>query len=616
MAVDKRKVSNLTSLPLALANGVRNRGGNSGKITRIRFAGNGGPLKSANPDNLIYGLDDRPPWQDTLVLAFQHFIILTPRLVYTAIIVQGFNGSPETAAAIMAMSMIAAGIGAFMQVNRKGPVGSGYLDPPSCGAAYIYPSIQAGLIGGPALVFGMTIFAGAVECLFSRVFYRLRALFPPHVIGLVVTMVGLSLIKTAVTRFVGGTSATGPSEMAPSVITGLTTLLVIIGVSVWGKGKLKIYSLLAGIVAGYAMALLTGTTSWENLRGMLSVGFPTFPDLNRLDWSFDRSLCVVFVIASISTALKTSGEILTCQKINDPGWQHPDMKPVAGGLLADGAYTVLSGLIGGVGLSSSSANIGLSLATKATSRRIAYATGCIMIGLAFVPALPYFFTNMPKAVAGASLIFVSSFMVVTGIQMMTLRMLDARKTYVIGLSFIFGLSVDIVPGLYTSVEPWLKPMFSSSLSLATISAILLNLLFRIGVAFRVEQVVGENGNIPSSKDIFNFMEANGNAWAARKDVILRASSALVEVVENIVGNKMARGPVKVLVAFDEFSLDLEIAYEGEPMRFPCQNPCPVDWSDEENGLGNLAGFMVRKLADQVKTKRNNDDCLISLHFNH
>lgn len=564
---------------------------------------------------LIYGLDDRPPWLETLVLAFQHFIILTPRLVYPAIIVQGFNGPPALAASMVALTMIAAGIGTLMQVNRKGPLGSGYLDPPGCGAAYIHPSIQAGLLGGPALILGMTVLSGLVECLFSRFFYRLRALFPPHVLGLVVTMVGLSLVKTAVTNFKGG-PAVDHANMALNVLTGLVTLLTILGVSVWGKGKGKLYSLLAGIVTGYLAALLLGVAQWEVLRRALSMDLLALPNLEHPGWSLDPSLAVVFLIASISTALKTSGEIITCQKINDSDWQHPDMKPVAGGLLADGAYTALSGLLGGVALSSSAANIGLSQATKATSRRIAYATGLILMGLAFVPPLPYFFTNMPKPVAGASLIFVSCFMVVAGIQMMTLRMLDARKTYVIGISLIFGLSVDIAPDIYTSVGPWLKPVFSSSLALSTISAILLNMVFRLGVASEVEMTLGQGGHLPSSREIFGFLETNGAAWAARRDVIHKAASALTEVAETIIGEGLAKGPLKILAKFDEFNLDLDIAYAGELMAFPRTSLSPAEALDREEGCGTLAGFMVLSMVDRVKATRQNGYCLIKLHLNH
>ncbi len=57
--------------------------------------------------------------------------------------------------------------------------------------------------------------------------------------------------------------------------------------------------------------------------------------------------------------------------------------------------------------------------------------------------------------------------------------MDFRGTFVIGIALVFGLSVDILPGLYTNIHPSLAPIFSSSLTLSTITAMSLNKLLRI-----------------------------------------------------------------------------------------------------------------------------------------
>ena len=100
--------------------------------------------RHTKPENLIYGLEDRPPRLITLVLASQHLIMLAPRLLYPVVIVQGFDGGIALAQNMVVMSMIAGGIGTILQALRKGPVGLGVLDPAGCGAAYVYPSIHAG----------------------------------------------------------------------------------------------------------------------------------------------------------------------------------------------------------------------------------------------------------------------------------------------------------------------------------------------------------------------------------------------------------------------------------------------------------------------------------------
>ncbi len=568
---------------------------------------------SQKPSNLVYGLEDKPTWPETLLLALQHFIMLMPRLIYPVVIVQGFGGSPAMAKAMVAMSMIAGGIGAILQALRKGPVGAGFLDPSGCGAAYIYASIQAGIVGGPSLILGMTALAGFMETLLSRVMHRLRALFPPHVVGLVVAMVGLSLIKVAVTKF-HGVDMLDPTHHLNEIIPACLTLCTILAVSIWGKGKLKLYSLLIGVAVGYAASLAFGILPTDYFQRLAQVDFLAIPDISYVGLSFDLSVLAVFLVAFLSTGLKTAGEIITCQKINDQEWQRPDMRNVSKGMLADGLTTMISGLIGGMGQSSSAANIGLSMATRATSRIIAFAVGGLLICLAFVPVLPAFLALMPAPVAGATLVVVSSFMVVTGIQIMTSRMLDSRKIYVIGLSMVFGLSVDIAPRLYIDIQPWLKPMFNSSLSLTTIMALLLNLVFRLGVANRSSMTIQDKEQA-SSQAIFDFMQKNGASWGSRPDVINKAASALTEVVESVFWSGLAKGALKVEASFDEFNLDLAISYQGHILDLtPHQLDLKNDQADPT--LAHIAGHLIRQLTDRIKCESRNGEARISLHFEH
>jgi xanthine permease XanP len=551
----------------------------------------------SKPDNLVFGLEDPPPWLITLLLAGQHVVLLSSRLLYPIVIVQGFGGGMKLAQNMVVMSMIAGGIGTILQSTRKGPVGAGVLDPSGCGAAYIYPSIQAGELGGASLIFGMTLLAGVFECAFSRLVYRLRALFPPHVVGLVVTMVGISMVRIAVLSFVG-MSATDQVHS-----------------SVWGSKQLKFYSLMFGLTVGYGAAWYFGLLDRNLFGHMARMGVVELPSLSFMGWSFDFSLAGLFAVAFLSTSLKTTGELITCQKINDQKWNHPDMKAVSRGLLSDGSATLISGILGGCGQSSSSSNIGLSLATGATSRRIGLAIGCLLLALSLVPALPFFLAHMPKPVAGGILVYVAGFMVVTGIQIMTTRLLDARKIYVIGVSLVFGLSVDIVPQVYHHISKWLQPMTSSSLSLATAMAIILNLIFRLGIASRAVLEVREPAEA-SSKRIFRFMKRRGAVWGARADVIDRAASSLTEMLEALLCSGLAKGGATTEVSFDEFNLDIRISYTGDRMVFPDAAPPPEGMLEDRSCLHQMAGYLTMAWADRVQSVEQDGLCRIDLHFDH
>jgi len=153
------------------------------------------------------------------------------------------------------------------------------------------------------------------------------------------------------------------------------------------------------------------------------------------------------------------------QKINDAEWKRPDMKNVSKGIFADAVSDMTSGILGGAGQSTSSSNVGLSIATSTTSRVVGYAVGGLLICFAFIPKISSLFAVIPKPVIGATLIFAISFMIVAGIQIIMSRMIDSRKTIIIGVSLIFGLMVDVLPDIFSNVHPWIQPVFSSSLQL-------------------------------------------------------------------------------------------------------------------------------------------------------
>src|SRR5690606_15336440 len=235
--------------------------------------------------------------------------------------------------------------------------------------------------------------------------------------------------------------------------------------------------------------------------------------------------------------------------INDADWKRTDMRSVSGGISAGGIGTALSGLLGGIGQTTFSSNVGLSAATGATSRSLAIPCGVILVLLAFSPKLAALFAAMPNPVMGAILVYVACYMILAGLEVLTSRMLDARRIFVVGIALIFGLSVDMVPGLYEDVPEMLEPLFSSSLAVATVLVVALNLLMRIGITQR--KVLVLTPVVDGSQRIFEWLEAQGAAWGARRDVIMQATAALNELMESVVGASLAKGNVEVQVSFDE-----------------------------------------------------------------
>ncbi len=343
------------------------------------------------PPNLTYGVKDKPPLGTSILLGVQHVFVISVGWVFVIVIVTGMGGTPEQAEQVIQFSMLASGVATILQARSNSALGSGYLCPISCGPAYISASILAGKTGGLPLIFGMTAISGVFEALLSRIMQRLWALFPPEVTGLVVSMVGLELIHLAVPRFVGF-DASHPKMDPRSIMVALLTLAAMIGPSVWSKGNLKLYPVLLGMVIGYLSAYAAGLLGETQLHRTMAV--PLFNLPQRIDpgWMFSAALLPAFLIASLASTLKSVGDLTLCQKINDLEWKRTEMKSVSGGILAGSIGTMLAGMLGGAGQSTFSSNVGLSIATGATSRHIATPCGLILIVLAFFPKLATLFS--------------------------------------------------------------------------------------------------------------------------------------------------------------------------------------------------------------------------------
>ncbi len=435
---------------------------------------------AARPANLIYGVDDVPPPQVLLLLALQHIFLMSSTLVLPIVLVTEISGNFVQTSAVVALTMISCGIGTVLQACRWRGIGSGFLCPNLCGPNFFAACMGAAWLGGLPLMRGMTIVAGLFEIVFARVLHRLAFLFPTPITGLVVFMVALSLVPVGSSKFLHVDYAGEPIQPI-SLAVAAVTLLVMVGINIWGASKLKLYGLLIGLAVGYALSAATGLLAAEQYHNVGLAPWIGLPDYaGFLHVTFDWSLLPAFAIVSICGALKSFGNLIMCEKVNDDDWKRPDIRRVGDGLVADGIAVTLSGLLGGVASDTSASNVGLSSATGATSRWIGVAAGGLFALLGFSPKAAAVLSVMPAPVAGAVVIFVVCFMIMAGVQIILSGKPDVRLTFVIGISLAFGLSLDVVPELYTHLPGWLRPLFNSSLTLATVLAVVLHQLFRFG----------------------------------------------------------------------------------------------------------------------------------------
>ena len=563
------------------------------------------------PLGLAYWLDERPPMGVTLLSGLQHLGLVSIFLLVPVLACREAGLSPDKTLDVLALSMIVLAIGPVVQQLGRRGVGCGYLCPTIFAAPYLPASVMALKAGGLPLMFGMTVFAGLVEIGVSRLLKPLRPYFPPELAGLVVVMIGVTIGVLGFRSIAGAAAA---STAGWSYAIAAVTLGTMVALNVWTKGASKLFCALIGMVVGYAMAAATGELRWAELERLGSVSLVRLPDVSHLGWSFDAGLVVPFAIAAVAASLRAMGDVTVCQKTNDAEWTRPDMGSISGGALANGICTMLSGLLGTVGTNTSTSNIGLAAATGVTSRRVAFSLGGSYLALAFLPVAGIVFVLMPGAVVGATLVFASCLVFINGLLIITARMLDARRTFVIGLSFMLGLSVDVLPGAFAALPPNVRIFAGSSLLLATLAALVLNFVFRVGVRRKVSMTVD-----PAAIDttaLERFIIEHGAAWGARRDVIERAEFCLLQSTETIASSGIARGPLEIAASFDEFSVDLTVAYDGEALDLPVTRPNFNDILDAADGEHRLAGFLLRRLGDRVTATHKGDRTTLLFHFDH
>jgi NCS2 family nucleobase:cation symporter-2 len=155
----------------------------------------------------------------------------------------------------------------------------------------------SGRYGMPA-VYGSMLAAGIFGLVIAAGFAKIVRFFPPLVTGIVITVIGLSLINVGVGLIAGndGKAADYASLSKLGLAAGVIVLIVL--VTKFGKGFLSQVAVLLGLVLGTVAAIPLGLThfsgvggaSWFGITAPFHFGAPTFPVAAVL------SMCVVMLV--------------------------------------------------------------------------------------------------------------------------------------------------------------------------------------------------------------------------------------------------------------------------------------------------------------------------------
>lgn len=440
------------------------------------------PLESTD---LIYQIEDRPPFREAVFVALQHLLaifvaIITPPLIVS----QALEFDHETTSFLVSMSLLASGISTFVQCHRIGPIGCGLLCVQGTSFSFIgaitsiFAPLGLGVAALPA-IFGVCIAAAPIEIIVSRLFKYTKKIITPLVSGIVVTMIGLCLIKVAIISCGGGYAAQSKGTFGSLQNLALATLvLVVILVLNSAKNKyLRMSSIIIGLMVGYVVAYFMGRVHFDGLQHLSAINIPV-----PLKYGLDFNLSAFIAVALIYfiTSIEAYGDITANSMIGgEPIEGEQFMKRVQGGVLADGVNSMIAGFFNSLPNSIFAQNNGLIQLTGVASRYIGYFIAAFLVLLSAFPVIGGIFSLMPEPVLGGAALLMFGTVAASGIRIIATQNINRKAILVLAVSFSFGLGVELVPEILDQMPQWIQGTFSSGITTGGIVAIISNSVIRI-----------------------------------------------------------------------------------------------------------------------------------------
>lgn len=436
--------------------------------------------------DLVYQLNDRPPLPQTIFAALQHLLAMFVAVITPSLIICQSLGVPaDQTNTIISMSLFASGLSSFIQIRTFGPIGSGLLSIQGTSFNFLGPIIGAGLAlkaGGAdietmmAAIFGTILVASSAEILLSRVLQFAQRIITPLVSGIVVTLIGLTLVQVGLISMGGGYAAMADGSFGSLDKLALagTVLAIIVLLNRAHNPYVRVASIVIAMLVGYVMAYLMGMVNTDNLA---ETQFIALPIPMQYGLGFDWSLFIPLVLIFLITALEAIGDITATSEVSGEPVKGPVyMKRIKGGVLADGLNSALAAVFNSFPNSTFSQNNGVILLTGVASRYVGYFIAGMLVLLGLFPGVASFVQLIPEPVLGGATIVMFGTIAAAGVRIISRVDLDRRAILIMALSFSMGLGIAQKPEILQFMPEFIKNLFSSGVAAGGITAIVLNLL--------------------------------------------------------------------------------------------------------------------------------------------
>ncbi|KOV66921.1 nucleobase:cation symporter-2 family protein [Streptomyces sp. MMG1121] len=437
------------------------------------------PVHTEDAVTSVHPVDEKLHLTRLVPAALQHIAAMYAGVVTPPLIIGQACGLDIAARTrLIAASLLIAGVATILQtIGVKGFVGNRLPFVNAASSAGIAPILAIAETNDkghqlPA-VYGAVMVAGAFCLAVGPFFGRLLRFFPPLVTGVVITLIGVTLMPVPVSWAQGG-DKTAPDfgAMNHLALAGFT-LAVILLIQRFGRGFVKQVALLFGLLIGTLAAIPFGMADFSALKSAPVAALPTPFAFGSPEFqpAAVLSLCIVMLVLMT----ESSAGMLALGEICD---RRTDARTITRGLRTDGIATLIGPVFGGFPTSAFAQNVGVVSLTRVRSRYVVAVAGAALLVLGAFPVLGAVVSLVPMPVLGGAGIVLFGSIAVSGIRTLSEAGLDDSSNIIlVAVALGAGIIPLAAPTFYAEFPAWAQTVLGSGISAGALAAVLLNLFF-------------------------------------------------------------------------------------------------------------------------------------------
>ncbi|OGT66413.1 MAG: hypothetical protein A3J38_07675 [Gammaproteobacteria bacterium RIFCSPHIGHO2_12_FULL_45_9] len=407
---------------------------------------------------IFYTTAGDPNWKDQLLLGVQLLVTSMVMIAGPILVGQSAGLSANEISSFISISLIVSALATVLQAIVKPPISAGQLLPTVTSTPYCILSIVAARQGGLSLVYGITLVGALIQIAITPLIRRWALLFTKEAAAFTILMLGFWLGALGFhaifhpyrfEQFTIHTRLLLPLTSDPhsSAFAGIASLIVMLLCRLWSPHSLRLYFILIGIVAGWIIAFVNQAIPNNQLALVTAAPWIQIPHLIRPTYSFHTALLFPVICTALIACVEYGALFYVNQQAVSEESIDPDLTRIRRGNLCASLLSGLGTSVGAMAQQPLPLGVGLSVTVGAYCRRTAYVFSGLLLLISFSPKLLMFFLTIPVSVSGAALFFIGAILFMWGLNSLNLEHAHIRKLYAVALSFLIGISTEILPSV-------------------------------------------------------------------------------------------------------------------------------------------------------------------------